>query len=297
MVDSASGRITGSLKTKGEYPVVLCAKNPLGRIQRTSELLLVKKLLLLRQWAGIVGTAGLVRVDAQKVLRSARAMASSGLINHGWTYINIDDTWQGKRTGKDHALQGNEKFPDMAQLCDELHKLGLKAGIYSTPWITSYGKHPGGSSDNADGSWNQAQATKAEQRHGQYSFALWDAKQWADWGFDYLKYDWRPNDVPHVSEMSKALRQSGRDIVFSLSNTADFDHAADWARSGRTVGARPATSRIIGPSVMSRGNTPSRKSAFPRNAGHLMPSRAIGMIRICSWWDMSVGGRNSMPPT
>ena len=39
----------------------------------------------------------------------------------------------------------------MPGLCDEIHKLGLKAGIYSTPWITSYGKYPGGSSDNADG--------------------------------------------------------------------------------------------------------------------------------------------------
>jgi alpha-galactosidase len=230
VVDSASGRITGSLKTKGEYPVVLCAKNSLGTNRKNFRIIVGEKIALTPAmgwnswncWAG--------SVDAQKVLRSARAMASSGLINHGWTYINIDDTWQGKRTGKDHALQGNEKFPDMAQLCDELHKLGLKAGIYSTPWITSYGKHPGGSSDNAGGSWNQAQATKAEQRHGAYSFARADARQWAEWGFDYLKYDWRPNDVPHVSEMSKALRQSGRDIVFSLSNTADFDHAADWAR-------------------------------------------------------------------
>ena len=118
----------------------------------------------------------------------------------------------------------------MKGLCSEIHNLGLKAGIYSTPWITSYGKYPGGSSDNADGSWTPALAKESEQRHGRHSFAPADAHQWAAWGFDYLKYDWYPNDVPHVAEMSKALRRSGRDIVFSLSNTAAFDHAADWAR-------------------------------------------------------------------
>ena len=157
-------------------------------------------------------------------------MVTSGLINHGWTYINIDDAWQGKRTGKDHALQGNERFSNLPGLCEEIHKLGLKAGIYSTPWITSYGKYPGGSSDSADGSWTQALARESEQRHGRRSFASADAHQWAAWGFDYLKYDWYPNDLPHVAGMSKALRRSGRDIVFSLSNTAAFDHAAGWAR-------------------------------------------------------------------
>src|SRR5437660_1642766 len=74
-------------------------------------------------WAGAV--------DQDKVLRSARAMAKNGLVNHGWTYINIDDTWQGKRDPQTKALQGNEKFPNMKALCDEIHDLGLKAGIYS----------------------------------------------------------------------------------------------------------------------------------------------------------------------
>jgi alpha-galactosidase len=157
-------------------------------------------------------------------------MAASGLINHGWTYINIDDTWQGKRTGPDHALQGNEKFPDMQALCREIHSLGLKTGIYSTPWITSYAKFPGGSSDDADGSWSETLANDASHRNGKYSFETADARQWAAWGFDYLKDDWNPLDVPHVSAMSKALRKSGRDIIFSLSNTSPFDHAADWGR-------------------------------------------------------------------
>src|SRR3990172_2135992 len=64
-------------------------------------------------------------------------------------------------------------------------------------------------------------------RFGQYSFAANDARQWARWGFDYLKYDWNPNDVPHVEEMAGALKASGRDIILSLSNSAPFGSAAD----------------------------------------------------------------------
>jgi len=74
---------------------------------------------------------------------------------------------------------------------------------------------------------------------GQYSFAKADAKQWAEWGFDYLKYDWFPFKTPQVQEMAGALRESGRDIVYSLSNSAPFAGAADWARlanSWRTTG-------------------------------------------------------------
>ncbi len=90
-------------------------------------------------------------VDQAKVRAQAEAMAKSGLIQHGWTYINIDDTWQGQRGGKYNALQGNEKFPDMKALCDAVHGLGLKAGIYSTPWTTSYANHAGGSATNPKG--------------------------------------------------------------------------------------------------------------------------------------------------
>ena len=77
-------------------------------------------------------------VDEKKVRAAAKAMVDSGLIDHGWTYINIDDAWQGKRGGQFNAIQGNAKFPDMKGLCDDIHGLGFKVGIYSTPWVTSY---------------------------------------------------------------------------------------------------------------------------------------------------------------
>ncbi len=239
-LDSSTGEITGSLNDAGNHDVVLHADNAVGSAQKRLRVVVGDAIALTPAmgwnswncWAG--------SVDRDKVLRSAKAMVSSGLADHGWTYINIDDTWQGARTGAGHALQGNEKFSDMKGLCDELHAMGLKAGIYSTPWATSYAKYPGGSADNVDGSWSLDPADPHKGRHfGKYSFAAADANQWAAWGFDYLKYDWNPNDVEHVSEMSKALRASGRDIVFSLSNAAPFAQAADWSRlanSWRTTG-------------------------------------------------------------
>ena len=69
-------------------------------------------------------------------------------------YINIDDAWQGKRGGLFNAIQGNEKFPDMKGLCDTVHRMGLKVGIYSTPWVTSYANHIGGSAENPEGDWS-----------------------------------------------------------------------------------------------------------------------------------------------
>ncbi|MGH7991161.1 MAG: putative Ig domain-containing protein, partial [Limisphaerales bacterium] len=227
-VNSTNGQITGSIKKAGEYAVVFHAKNAKGEAEKKFHIVVGDKIALTPPMGWNSWNCWAWTVSADKVLRSARAMAASGLINHGWTYINIDDTWQGKRTGKDHALQGNERFPDMKKLCDEIHALGLKAGIYSTPWISSYGRYPGESSDNPDGAWTKA--LQDAKHFGKYNFIDADTKQYADWGFDYLKYDWDPIDVPHTKAMSLALRKSGRDIIFSLSNNAPFDHAADWAK-------------------------------------------------------------------
>ena len=239
-LEAASGRLTGTLAKAGTYAVTLHATNARGATQKKFRIVVGDSIALTPAMGWNSWNCWADAVDQQKVLRSARALVSSGLVNHGWTYVNIDDTWQGQRTGKDGALQSNAKFPDMKALCTELHTMGLKAGIYSTPWVTSYASYAGGSADQADGSWSkEALGGEKGHHHGKYSFTSADANQWAAWGFDYLKYDWYPNDVPHTAEMSAALRASGRDIVFSLSNAAPIEHAADWARlanSWRTTG-------------------------------------------------------------
>ncbi|MCX5654238.1 MAG: glycoside hydrolase family 27 protein, partial [Planctomycetota bacterium] len=173
-------------------------------------------------------------VDEEKVRAAADGMAASGLANHGWTYINIDDCWQGERRPPAYALQPKGNFPDLKALAGYVHGLGLKIGIYSTPWKTSYAGFAGGSADTDDG-----RILQKGHAFGAVSFAAADARQWAEWGFDYLKYDWRPNDVEHAGEMAAALRDSGRDIVYSLSNTAPFELAPQWAElanSWRTTG-------------------------------------------------------------
>jgi len=229
-LDPLTGHISGSLAETGRYVVTLRAYNTAGRAEKKLRIEVGERISLTPVMGWNSWNCWAASVDQEKVLRAARALVNSGLSQHGWSYVNIDDTWQGERAGSDHALQANRKFPDMKSLCDRLHGMGLKAGIYSTPWIASYANFAGGSSDDPSGSWAKDFANKFFQRHGKYSFENADAKQWATWGFDYLKYDWAPNDVPHAEMMSRALRQSGRDIVFSLSNTASFALASDWAR-------------------------------------------------------------------
>ena len=72
------------------------------------------------------------RVDDATVRRIADAMASSGMKEAGYQYINIDDTWEGERDAQGN-LPSNKKFPDMKALADYVHSKGLKLGIYSSP--------------------------------------------------------------------------------------------------------------------------------------------------------------------
>ena len=227
-LDAETGRLSGAVVTAGEHAVVLTAKNALGETTAPLRVVIGETIALTPPMGWNSWNCWAEAVDDDKIRRAARALVDSGLINHGWTYVNIDDTWQAPRRGGPHnAIQGAEKFPDMAALCEYVHDQGLKIGIYSTPWAKSYAGYLGGSSDHADGSWSTYEAGWSI---GEHSFAAQDARQFAEWGMDYLKYDWSPNDVHHAEEMAKALRATGRDIVFSLSNTAPFELASEWAR-------------------------------------------------------------------
>jgi alpha-galactosidase len=251
-VDPVTGQITGSIDAPGDYAVTLTAENALGRNDRSWHIRVGEQIALTPPMGWNSWNCWAESVDQEKVLRSARAMIASGLAEHGWTYINIDDTWQGSRGGPARALQADPvKFPDMAALCDQIHRLGLKAGIYSTPWLTSYARRAGGSANGPDGRWTPPTPEQARNEGklvntgyppwvlGATSFARQDARQWAAWGFDYLKYDWNPIQAPEVAAMAEALRASGRDLVYSLSNAAPLAGAPGWvplANSWRTTG-------------------------------------------------------------
>ncbi len=140
------------------------------------------------------------RVDDAAVRGAADAIASNGMKEAGYLYVNIDDTWQGERDAQG-VIHTNKKFPDMKALADYVHSKGLKIGIYSSPGPATCAGYP-----------------------GSYGFEQQDAKTYAEWGIDYLKYDWcsagniyKDTDMRAVyQKMGDALQASGRPIVFSL---------------------------------------------------------------------------------
>ena len=230
-LDESTGIISGKLMKKGTYITSLLAKNALAEDQNQLKIVIGDTIALTPPigWNGWNSWAR--NIDQEKVIASANAMVKMGLNNHGWTYINIDDAWQGQRGGKFNALQPNEKFPKFKEMIQTIHSKGLKLGVYSTPWISSYAGYAGASSDFEKGEYPDSVKNnkRAYRRVGKYRFEMEDARQMAEWGVDYLKYDWRI-ELNSAERMSEALKKSGRDIFFSISNSAPFDHAKDWAR-------------------------------------------------------------------
>jgi alpha-galactosidase len=277
-LDPATGRITGDLQVAGRHVVSLRATNRLGTAERPLTIVAGEQIALTPPMGWNSWNVWSGHVSQEKVLAAAQAMAANQLRDHGWSYVNIDDGWQGVRGGSFNAILPNKKFPDMKTLSDEVHGMGLKLGIYSTPWRTSFLGHIGSSADTADGrydwietkthtsvfkyrhskdeswlenySWLQPLAHRQKERRrskvtrrlrtfGQFSFVERDVKQWAEWGVDYLKYDWVPIDLQHTAAMQQQLLGSGRDIVFTVSNNAKFALAEDLSRltnAWRTLG-------------------------------------------------------------
>ncbi len=231
-VDAKTGVITGSISKAGDYPVTLTATNAKGKTTKPLKIVVGEKLALTPPMGWASYNCWNCEVTEQRMRAIAEAFVKTDLINHGWTYMNIDDGWQARvdkgrageaRKAPNFSLEPNDRFPDMKGLCDYVHGLGLKIGIYSTPWKISYGGYTGGSGNDAKGSIDN------EGQNGKVTFEEQDAKQWAAWGFDSMKYDWRPNDVPNTKRMSEALRKCGRDILLTLSNSADLGQADKWA--------------------------------------------------------------------
>jgi alpha-galactosidase len=148
------------------------------------------------------------RVTDADVRAMADAMAGNGMREAGYVYINIDDTWEGDKRDSLGNITTNIKFPDMKALADYVHSKGLKLGIYSSPGPTTCAGYI-----------------------GSYGHEAQDARTFADWGIDYLKYDWcgarmlyRDEDMPAVYQiMGEALLATGRPIVYSLCQYGRLD--------------------------------------------------------------------------
>lgn len=245
-LDTKTGQLSGKITKPGNYKIEFTAKNKAGKDARKFTLAVGETIALTPPMGWNSWNIYATKVTQALVLANAEAMASSGLIDHGWTYMNIDDVWQGKRGGQFHGiLPDTATFPDMQNLVDQVHGLGLKIGIYSSPWVETYGHHIGGSSRNKEGLFTRTPVDVKRNRKlfpyaiGEYKFWKNDVQQWALWGFDYLKYDWSPNELPETKTMYHLLRGSGRDIVFSLSNSTPFktiDSLSKYANAWRTGG-------------------------------------------------------------
>ena len=251
--DAARRTLRGRLEKAGDHAVVLRASDGKECVEerltiRVGEAICLAPPMGWNSWysySEAVNQAGMEKI--------ARLLEETGLADAGWAFVNIDDCWQGERT-PGGALQANAKFPDMKALCDAIHARGLKAGLYSSPWVSTYAGFRGGSYDDGE-----PKALPPEKRlqpgqiYGRYPGLHntgndrigkhWgfdkDAKQWAAWGFDYVKVDWKPNDVPTTARIAKDLREAGRDIVLSLSNAApiqNFPGLAKHAQLWRTTG-------------------------------------------------------------
>lgn len=228
-LDAKTGRLSGSVAKPGTYIINFQAKNSIGTDSRQFRLVIGEEIALTppmgwNSW-NIYGN----QISQGAVLANAKAMVSSGLVNHGWSYINIDDAWQGKRGGRFHGiLPDSSRFPNMQELVGQVHAMGLKIGIYSSPWVETYAKRIGSSAMNPEGIFEPVKEKvphrekKIPYAIGKYVFVENDVKQWAAWGFDYLKYDWNPIEYPETKLMYETLRNSGRDIVFSLSNSTPY---------------------------------------------------------------------------
>jgi alpha-galactosidase len=240
-IDTNTGLITGTVSTAGTNSVNLIARNEIGEAKRPFRIVVGEKIGLTPAMGWNSYNVWGTKVTQERALGSAKGMVISGLTQHGWAYVNIDDGWQGIRGGPVNALQvDTNRFTDMARFCADLHAMGLKAGIYHTPWVMSYAGRPGGTSEDPAGLWNPKVQWPGKnppnekilpKAIGRYSFVDVDAKQFGDWGFDYLKYDWNPIEAPETILMHQALRRSGRDIILSLSN----NHKDTLSRTIRDV--------------------------------------------------------------
>ena len=215
----------------------------------------------------------------------ADAMVSSGLINHGWSYLEIAEFWPIKPGSNAPMLSGESRdshgnintckwFPDMKDFADYIHGKGLKAGIYTSPGPLT-----------------------CEGYVGAYQHEKQDARQFAAWGFDYLMYDWcsyegvakshelAPLQKPY-RQMGDILKKLNRDIVLKICQYGWGD-VWKWGRETggncwRTGGDLGGRYRDI-PANLSQVFDLYGRNELQKYAGHLVD----GTILTTCYWESS----------
>lgn len=214
-IDPRTGQITGRIEKAGEFKVTLSASNQVGSASGLLKIVCGDTLALTPHMGWNSWYVWESHVTDQIMRAAADAMVSSGLINHGYQYVNIDDCWAVKPDSSEPSLgaqprdaegrvNANRRFPDMKAMTDYIHSKGLKAGIYTSPGPLTCAGHVGA-----------------------YQHEAQDVARFAEWGFDFLKYDWcsygriAKNQSP--AELQKPyrligdlLRHQDRDMVLNL---------------------------------------------------------------------------------
>jgi alpha-galactosidase len=229
-LDEGTGIITGKTPEPGQYKLVITARNAKGKARREFTIIAGEKLALTPPMGWNHWYAHYDRVTDKMMREAAELMISSGMADVGYQFVNIDDCWMNAPKNNDPLRVGafrddrgnivpNRHFPDMKSLTAYIHSKGLKAGIYTSPGTLTCAGFAG--------------AFAHEEQ---------DARQFAAWGFDFLKYDWcsygkiapvgSPEDknipawgtgtptlegykYPYI-KMGNILKKLDRDIIFNL---------------------------------------------------------------------------------
>lgn len=223
-LDAKEGILRGTTPTKrGTYTLNFFATNAKGKARKSMKLVVGDTLALTPPMGWNSWNAHYDKVTDAYMRKAADAMVSSGLADAGFAYVNVDDCWMTKKgdarlRDENGRILTNSRFPDMKAMADYIHRHGLKAGLYTSP-----------------GPWTCAGYTGAWQHE-----AI-DAQTFAEWGFDFLKYDWcsyegvatlegRPRfEKPYV-QMGDLLKKQKRDILLNMCQYG-MDKVWEWGGS------------------------------------------------------------------
>jgi alpha-galactosidase len=215
-LDPATGIIAGQAPPqRGEHRVTLRAQNERGRSERVLKIVVGDTLALTPPMGWNSWYIHYYRVTAADMRAAADAMIQSGMADFGYEYVNIDDCWMvqpgaadpklgGPPRDADGAIRSNGLFPDMKALADYIHSKGLKAGLYTSPGLQT-----------------------CQGYAGSYQHEEADARRFAQWGYDFLKYDWcsyggvaKGKDLAALQlpyrKMGEILKKLDRDVVYNL---------------------------------------------------------------------------------
>ena len=273
-LDAATGIITGKTPAKrGEYAVELSASNKHGQSTRRFKLVVGDTLALTPPMGWNDWYTHYARVTDKLMRQAADTMIASGMADYGYQYVNIDDCWMTKPGSPIDELAGaprdaagailpNRRFPDMPGLAAYIHSRGLKAGLYTSP-----------------GPKTCAQFT------GTLNHEEVDARTFAAWGFDFLKYDWcsygQVVKAKTVAEfrapydlMGGILQKLDRDVFFNL---CQYGMGDVWNWGGDAGGHSWRTTGDLGLEKSSK--LPGFYSIGFKNAQH------AGIVRPGRWND------------